>query len=290
MLRLLAQITPPSERRVELRGRVGALLEVGTGFHPELTGRDNVFLSAAILGKPRSEIRARLDDIVEFAGVGEFLDTPVKRYSTGMYLRLAFAVAARLEPDIRLVDEVLAVGDAEFQRKCLARMAEASAGWRTVVFVSPHMAQVKRLCDRIIVLDRGRIVVDGPAAVVVPAYLQSGFGTTAERRWDSPDEAPGDHVARLKSVRVLVGGHPSPEVDVTDRVDVEVEYWRLGAGDERTLWRSSSSCRTASACSRPARHCRPAECNGARGGRPAVVSGSCGRRAKYPPTSSQKVS
>ena len=181
-----------------------------------------------ILGKPRSEIKARVDDIVDFADIGDFLDTPVKRYSTGMYLRLAFAVAAHLEPEILLVDEVLAVGDAEFQRKCLARMAEISEGGRTVVFVSHNVPSVLRLCDRVLLLDGGRLVADGPAADVVGAYLQSGLVSTAERCWHAVDDAPGDHVARLKSVRVLQAGAVTEQVDIRDQVDVEVEYWYLG--------------------------------------------------------------
>ncbi len=153
LLKVLSRITPPSEGRVELRGRVGTLLEVGTGFHPELSGRENVYLSGTILGMRRTEVRARFDEIVAFSGVERFLDTPVKRYSSGMYVRLAFAVAAHLDTDILLVDEVLAVGDAEFQRKCFGKMDDVARGGRTVVFVSHQLAAVQRLCSRCYWLD-----------------------------------------------------------------------------------------------------------------------------------------
>ncbi|HVM15739.1 MAG TPA: ABC transporter ATP-binding protein [Egibacteraceae bacterium] len=228
LLKMLARITAPTEGRAEVRGRVGALLEVGTGFHPELTGRDNIFLSASILGTRRAEVRAKLDEIVDFAGVEQFLDTPVKRYSSGMYLRLAFAVAAHLEPEILLVDEVLAVGDADFQKKCLGRMAEIGSGGRTVLFVSHSMPAVLRLCDRVLLLDAGRLVSDGRAVDVVRQYLDSGSGTSAERSWANPAVAPGDNAARLKQVRVLCDGRTTDEVDIRRPIDVEVEFWRLG--------------------------------------------------------------
>lgn len=227
LLKVLARITAPSEGRAEVRGRVGSLLEVGTGFHPELTGRDNIMLSGAINGMRHSEITARIDDIVAFAGVDAFLDTPVKRYSSGMYLRLAFAVAAHLEPEILLVDEVLAVGDAEFQKKCLGRMSELGAGGRTVLFVSHSMASVLRLCDRVILLDRGGVVADGDARAVIRKYLESGLGSAAEREWASPEEAPGDELVRLRSVRVLQGGEPREDVDIAQPIDIQVEYWLL---------------------------------------------------------------
>jgi len=229
-LKLLAGITPPTQGRIEVRGRVGSLLEVGTGFHPELSGRENIFLAASVLGMRRSEIASKLDDIVAFAGVDRFLDTPVKRYSSGMYLRLAFAVAAHIEPEILLVDEVLAVGDAEFQKKCLGRMAEFGESGRTVVFVSHSMAAVLRLCERAILLDGGRVVADGPASEVIRTYLDSGLGTTAHREWASPQDAPGDAVAALKSVRVVNdGGVSTEEINITRPLTVEVEYWQRSA-------------------------------------------------------------
>jgi lipopolysaccharide transport system ATP-binding protein len=227
LLKVLSQVTAPSEGRLEIRGRVGALLEVGTGFHPELSGRDNILLNGAILGMGRREIRSKIDEIVDFAGVERFLDTPVKRYSSGMYLRLAFAVAAHLEPDLLLVDEVLAVGDAEFQRKCLGRMEAIGASGRTVLFVSHSLPSILRLCDRVILLDSGGVVVDGSPQEVIRAYLDSGLGSAAERIWDRPDEAPGDEVVRLRSVRIRSQGQVTEEVDIRCPVQIEVEYSHL---------------------------------------------------------------
>jgi lipopolysaccharide transport system ATP-binding protein len=229
LLKVLSRITPPTEGRVEYTGRVGSLLEVGTGFHPELTGRENILLSGAILGMSRNEVTAKFDDIVEFAGIPRFIDTPVKRYSSGMLVRLGFSVAAHLEPDILLVDEVLAVGDAEFQRRCLGRMDDLGTSGRTVVFVSHNMPAVLRLCQRAILLDRGKVVADGPAHQVVRAYLESGVDSSIRREWDAPDEAPGDDIVRLKRVRVLTddGPAPSQEIDIRERVGIETSYWNL---------------------------------------------------------------
>ena len=167
LLKVLTRITAPTSGRATIRGRVSSLLEVGTGFHPELTGRENVFLNGAILGMKRREIIRKLPDIVEFSGIEQFMDTPVKRYSSGMYVRLAFSVAAHLEPEIMLVDEVLAVGDAEFQRRCLGRMEEIGGTGRTVLFVSHNMQAVAQLCDRVVLLEGGSVVVDGPSTEVV---------------------------------------------------------------------------------------------------------------------------
>jgi ABC-type polysaccharide/polyol phosphate transport system ATPase subunit len=171
LLKILSRITEPSEGVARMRGRVASLLEVGTGFHPELSGRENVFLNGAILGMSRREVAARYDEIVEFSGVGRFIDTPVKRYSSGMYLRLAFAVAAHLEPDILVVDEILAVGDAEFQKRCLGKMGEVEAAGRTVVFVSHDLTAIAQLCTRSIWLDGGRVAADGPTREVIDDYL-----------------------------------------------------------------------------------------------------------------------
>src|ERR687888_660010 len=173
LLRVLSRITEPTRGHADVTGRVGSLLEVGTGFHPELTGRENIFLNGAILGMRRSEIARKFDEIVEFAGIEQFLDTPVKRYSSGMFVRLAFSVAAHLEPEILIVDEVLAVGDVEFQKRCLGRMESYGQSGRTVVFVSHNMPTVTRLCPRAILLDRGRIVLDGPSETVTANYLHS---------------------------------------------------------------------------------------------------------------------
>jgi lipopolysaccharide transport system ATP-binding protein len=229
-LKILARITPPTAGRGETFGRVGSLLEVGTGFHPELTGRENIMLSAAIMGMRRDEVLTRFDDIVEFSDLAKFLETPVKRYSSGMYMRLAFSVAAHLEPEILLVDEVLAVGDAAFQKKCLGRMEELGGAGRTVVFVSHSMPSILRLCPRVILLDSGRVVGDGPAHATVRAYLDSGLGSTAERVWESRGSSPGDNDVRLRAVRVLnPEGKPSDEVDIEQTVRIEVEYEQLSS-------------------------------------------------------------
>ena len=179
LLKILSRITEPSCGWAELSGRVGSLLEVGTGFHPDLTGRQNVYLNGTILGMDRRDIARRFDEIVAFAGVGEFIDTPVKRYSSGMHVRLAFAVAAHFEPDVMIVDEVLAVGDAEFQRKCLSKMDDVARAGRTVLFVSHNMNAIQRLCTRCILIEQGKIEVDGPTAAVTARYLTEGFARTA---------------------------------------------------------------------------------------------------------------
>src|SRR6202034_1524159 len=188
LLKILSRITEPTEGRVRLRGRVASLLEVGTGFHPELTGRENIFLNGSILGMSKAEIKRKFDEIVAFSEVEKFLDTPVKRYSSGMYVRLAFAVAAHLEPEILIVDEVLAVGDAEFQRKCLGKMRDVSRAGRTVLFVSHNLAAVRTLCSRALLLQNGRIVADSGAATVVSAYMADV--STGVRLWSAPDGEP----------------------------------------------------------------------------------------------------
>jgi lipopolysaccharide transport system ATP-binding protein len=172
LLKLLSRITLPTEGRAEIEGRVGSLLEVGTGFHPDLTGRENIFMNGAILGMRQKEIQSKLDAIIDFSEIEAFIDTPVKRYSSGMYVRLAFAVAAHLEPEVLIVDEVLAVGDAEFQRKCLGKMGEVAGQGRTVLFVSHNMAAINRLCSRAILLNKGQIEMDGLPTEVTAAYLR----------------------------------------------------------------------------------------------------------------------
>lgn len=208
LLKILAGITEPTEGQADLRGRIGALLEVGTGFHHELSGRENVFLSGAILGMRREEIHARFEKIVAFSGVGDFIDTPVKHYSSGMHLRLAFAVASHLEPEILLVDEVLAVGDAEFQNKCLGRMDEVASAGRTVLFVSHNLAAVSRLCTRGVLLEKGRVLAEGPIRDVLRAYallLRAGA--------EPEPELEGSALA----IRGLeVGGSVDPEIDAGD--------------------------------------------------------------------------
>src|SRR5205809_625485 len=212
LLKILARITPPTSGRGETHGRVGSLLEVGTGFHLELTGRENIILSAAIMGMRRQEVWTRFDRIVEFSGLSKFLDTPVKRYSSGMYMRLAFSVAAHLEPEILLVDEVLAVGDAQFQKKCLGRMEELGGTGRTVLFVSHSMPSVMRLCARVILLDGGHLTADATGSQVVEEYMGRGGGA-AEREWPDLETAPGDGRVRLKAVRVVnERGELAPEI------------------------------------------------------------------------------
>ncbi len=231
LLKILSRITEPTSGRAELYGRVSSLLEVGTGFHPELTGRENVFLNGAILGMARQETASKFDEIVAFSDIEKFIDTPVKHYSSGMYLRLAFAVAAHLEPEILIIDEVLAVGDASFQKKCLNQMQSVSRQGRTVIFVSHDMTAVTRLCPRAILLAAGKVLKDGPANEVVSAYLTSGLGTTAERVWDDPSRAPGNDVARLRAVRVRDdAGRVADAVDIRRPVRLEVEFEVLQAG------------------------------------------------------------
>jgi len=190
LLKILSRITEPTSGRIDLYGRVGSLLEVGTGFHPELTGRENIFLNGAILGMHRQEIENKFDEIISFAEIEKFLDTPVKRYSSGMYMRLAFAVAAHLEPEILVVDEVLAVGDAQFQKKCLGKMGDVARAGRTVLFVSHNMMAVQSLCRRAIWLDGGRIVADDESGRVVANYLQHSFSSRAEQIWEDERRRP----------------------------------------------------------------------------------------------------
>jgi lipopolysaccharide transport system ATP-binding protein len=231
LLKILSRITAPTSGRAEIHGRVGSLLEVGTGFHAELSGRENIYLNGAILGMSKAEIDHKFDEILSFAEIGEFVDTPVKHYSSGMYLRLAFSVAAHLEPEILLVDEVLAVGDAGFQKKCLGKMGDVAREGRTVLFVSHNMPAITRLCDRAILLDDGKISVDGPSHQVVGAYLNSGLGTMAAREWHDPAKAPGGDIARLHAVRVRAkDGKVADAVDIRDPVSIEMEYEVIKGG------------------------------------------------------------
>jgi lipopolysaccharide transport system ATP-binding protein len=225
LLKILSRITTPTSGKAEVHGRLGSLLEVGTGFHPELSGRDNIFLNGAILGMRRQEIARRFDEIVEFSGVSQFIDTPVKRYSSGMYLRLAFAVAAHLDSEILVVDEVLAVGDASFQKKCLAKMEDVGHNGRTVMFVSHNMMAVTRLCERTILLDQGEVVADGRSSEIVSDYLRSGVGSTAVREWMDASAAPGNEIVRLRAVRVRTEeGTISEAIDIRTPVRVEMEF------------------------------------------------------------------
>jgi lipopolysaccharide transport system ATP-binding protein len=231
LLKVLSRITEPTEGRVEITGRVGSLLEVGTGFHPELTGRENIQLNGAILGMTRGEIRRRFDDIVEFSETGRFLDTPVKRYSSGMYVRLAFAVAAHLDPDILVIDEVLSVGDAEFQRKCLSRMDEIGREGRTVLFVSHNLPSVTRLCSRVVLLDSGTVAFDGSAESAVGTYLRRGVGLSTRTAWGTAQTAPGSDVVRLRAVEVVVeSGVASGVIEVKQPIGIALDYEVLKPG------------------------------------------------------------
>jgi lipopolysaccharide transport system ATP-binding protein len=229
LLKVLSRITDPTEGEATIYGRVGSLLEVGTGFHPELTGRENVFLNGAILGMPSREIARKFDEIVAFAEVERFLDTPVKHYSSGMYTRLAFSVAAHLDPDILIVDEVLAVGDAQFQKKCLGKMSDVASGGRTVLFVSHNMQAVRSLCRRALHLRGGAVVADGPVDTVVDAYVAEVESTSAaerDRRWDDPATAPGNDAVRLARAAVVAqDGGPAPVIGLETPFALEFEYW-----------------------------------------------------------------
>jgi len=226
LLKVLSRITEPTEGKIRIRGRVASLLEVGTGFHQELTGRENIFLNGAILGMSRAEIRRKFDEIVAFAEVDKFLDTPVKRYSSGMYVRLAFAVAAHMEPDILIIDEVLAVGDSQFQKKCLGKMEEVAASeGRTVLFVSHNMGIISRLCPRSIMLQRGRIAAMGATNEVISEYLSSGAETTGSRIWSPHEEKWARSAVRPCEVRVLNSeGNSSGHVDITRSFSIELRY------------------------------------------------------------------
>jgi lipopolysaccharide transport system ATP-binding protein len=231
LLKILSRITRPTEGEVEINGRVGSLLEVGTGFHPDLTGRENVYLNGAILGMRKAEIEKKFDEIIAFSELEKFVETPVKFYSSGMYVRLAFSVAAHLEPEILIMDEVLAVGDAAFQQKCLDKMGEIRRRGHTIFFVSHNLPAVTRLCKRAVLLEQGRVVADGPAQEVVNRYLNSSWKAGAEREWTDAAGAPGDSVVRLRRVRVCdERGETVAAADIRRPVLIEVTYDVLEAG------------------------------------------------------------
>lgn len=230
LLKLLSRITRPTTGRALLRGRPTSLLEVGTGFHPDLTGRENIYLNGAVLGMSRAQISAKFDAIVAFAEIERFLDTPVKHYSSGMYMRLAFAVAAHLEPSILILDEVLAVGDATFQTKCRVHMEQMIGRGCTLVLVSHNLHAVATLCSRALFLDSGTLRADGPAREVISSYLSEvtcQHEDAGESRWPDPEQAPGNDSIRLRAVRVLSERHVTSRVNVQAPVQIEVEYWNL---------------------------------------------------------------
>lgn len=230
LLKILSRITEPTSGRALLYGRVGSLLEVGTGFHPELTGRDNIYLSGAILGMKRAEIKRKFDEIVDFAEVEKFLDTPIKHYSSGMHVRLGFAVAAHMDPEILIVDEVLAVGDWRFQKKCIDKMQDVGKQGQTIILVSHDMSTISRLCRRVILLDLGRVVRDGTTHDVIGKYLYSEHMQPV-REWPDARTAPGGEVARLLAVRVRTEDGQIPEtIDIGQPVGIEMEYEVLKPG------------------------------------------------------------
>jgi lipopolysaccharide transport system ATP-binding protein len=223
LLKILCRVTAPSAGRARIRGRIASLLEVGTGFHPELTGRENVFLNGAILGMTRLEIRRKFDDIVDFSQLARFIDTPVKRYSSGMYVRLAFSVAAHLDAEVLIVDEVLAVGDYEFQRKCLDKLRDVTAKGRTVLLVSHNMTAVQNLCTRAILLRRGRLVSEGETSGVVGSYISQPRGILEEISLAQRQDRSGSGVFRFVDARVEASA--SPEDHVRTGTDAVIKIW-----------------------------------------------------------------
>jgi lipopolysaccharide transport system ATP-binding protein len=247
LLKILSRITEPTSGKIELYGRIGSLLEVGTGFHPELTGRENIFLNGAIMGMKREEIAKKFDEIVDFAEIEEFLDTPVKRYSSGMYMRLAFAVAANLEPEVLVVDEVLAVGDAEFQKKCLGKMKSVSdKEGRTVLFVSHNMTAVQSLCAKAILLRDGSIIENGATQDVVDVYNSKNSISEMLCEWENLDEAPGNEAVKFRRVAVVPQGKDG-NITVETPFDIEFEFWNLLPASSQlnlslVLWSFSGEC------------------------------------------------
>ena len=236
LLKILSRITKPTKGQAFIDGRLGSLLEVGTGFHPELTGRENIFLNGAILGMSKSEIKNNFDKIVAFAETEKFLDTPVKRYSSGMYVRLAFAVAAHLEPEILIIDEVLAVGDAQFQKKCLGKMGDVAKDGRTVLFVSHNMAAIRTLCNRCILLENGEMTLSDETAVVVDEYLGGRMYNKDCQEWSSSDFAPGNEHVRLKRISVSsLNGKAVMSIDTGVKIDVSFYNYKENANIDFTV-------------------------------------------------------
>jgi len=228
LLKILSRITEPTTGQIKINGRIASLLEVGTGFHPELTGRENIFLNGAILGMSKSEIRQSFDAIVDFAGVEKFLDTPVKRYSSGMYVRLGFAIAAHLNPEILIVDEVLAVGDTEFQKKCLGKMRDVSESGRTLLFVSHNLTAIQALCNKSFYFEKGMLIDQGETTHIVTNYLSKVSHKMLEKHWDNMETAPGNDQVRIKSFRLIPDYQDDlHHIDVRTPVSFEFEFWNL---------------------------------------------------------------
>jgi len=224
LLKILSRVTTQSSGQIKVKGRIASLLEVGTGFHPELTGRENIFLNGAILGMRKAEIARKFDEIVEFSGCARYIDTPVKRYSSGMYVRLAFAVAAHLEPEILIVDEVLAVGDAEFQKKCVGKMGEVSKEGRTVLLVSHNMTVLSSLCDRAILLENGEKKLEGSAEKVVSTYVQSGSFAVGEVSWKTSDKEANNGRMRLDKARIICDDKITADVFINKSVFIQYDF------------------------------------------------------------------
>jgi lipopolysaccharide transport system ATP-binding protein len=241
LLKILSRITKPTTGWAEIHGRVGSLLEVGTGFHPELTGRENTYLSGAILGMSKREITRKFDEIVAFAELEKFIDTPVKHYSSGMYVRLAFAVAAHLEPEILLVDEVLAVGDASFQKKCLGKMGQVSREGRTILFVSHNMAAVKALCSKAVLMRDGSVTVSGTVADVVDDYFLGAAPGARAKEWRDPATSPGNENVRISYVRIIPPeGEPTITIDAGVLIEIGFDNLRQDINLDCTVYLSSS--------------------------------------------------
>ncbi|GEN68901.1 ABC transporter ATP-binding protein [Chryseobacterium rhizosphaerae] len=232
LLKLLSKVTKPTTGKIYTNGRIASLLEVGTGFHPEMTGRENVFLNGAILGMTRKEIKSKFDEIVDFSGVERYIDTPVKRYSSGMYVRLAFAVAAHLESEILIVDEVLAVGDADFQKKCLGKMGDVTKGeGRTVLFVSHNILAVKKLCNKGIILENGQLAFDGNIDKAIKVYNSESLNRDTFMKWEEND-APGNSLAKILSIKAFCG---SNEFNINEDITLEFDFINFVPGQKLNI-------------------------------------------------------
>jgi lipopolysaccharide transport system ATP-binding protein len=236
LLKILSRITEPTTGQIKIQGRIASLLEVGTGFHPELTGRENIFLNGAILGMNKNEIRQSFDAIVDFAGVEKFLDTPVKRYSSGMYVRLGFAIAAHLNPEILIVDEVLAVGDTEFQKKCLGKMRDVSESGRTLIFVSHNLTAIQALCNKSFYFEKGLLIDQGDTTHIVTTYLSKVSHKVMEKRWDDIEKAPGNDQVRIKRFKLFPEYQDNlSHIDVRTPINFQFEFWNLEEGANLNL-------------------------------------------------------
>lgn len=235
LLKILSRVTAPTAGMIKAKGRIASLLEVGTGFHPELTGRENIYLNGAIMGMSKKDVSTKLDGIIDFSGCDRYVDTPVKRYSSGMTVRLGFAIAAYLEPEVLVVDEVLAVGDMEFQKKCLGKMSEVASGGRTVLFVSHNIPAVERLCDRVAWLDKGRLLEVGPTVEILPKYLANTLQQKCSVKWDSPNDAPGSAYVKLHAASVRVKDSPEAVIRTDEAVEVIFSYWNYNSGSKLNL-------------------------------------------------------